>query len=49
MKVCEEKLNNFLDMIFNLYHSVKRENSDLKNKIKELEELIYILRSESAS
>lgn len=49
MKVCEEKLNNFLDMIFNLYHSVKRENNDLKNKIKELEELIYILRSESAS
>lgn len=49
MKVSEEKLNNFLDMIFNLYHSVKRENNDLKNKIKELEELIYILRSESAS
>jgi len=49
MKVCEEKLNNFLDMIYNLYHSVKKENNELKNKIKELEELIYILRSESAS
>ena len=49
MKVSKEKLNDFLDMIYNLYHSVKKENNDLKNKIKELEELIYILRSESAS
>jgi len=49
MKVSKEKLNNFLDMIYNLYHSVKKENNDLKDKIKELEELIYILRSESAS
>jgi len=49
MKVSKEKLNDFLDMIYNLYHSVKKENNDLKDKIKELEELIYILRSESAS
>ena len=37
MKVSKEKLNDFLDMIYNLYHSVKKENNDLKNKIKELE------------
>lgn len=49
VSLCEEKLNDFLDMIYNLYHSVKKENIDLKNKIKELENTIYILRSESAS
>jgi len=49
MKVCEEKLNDFLDMIYGLYHSVKKENIELKDKIKHYENLIYILRSESGS
>ncbi len=50
MKVSEEKLNDFLEMIYNLYHSVKNENKMLKQKIRDLEgELNYILRSESAS
>lgn len=49
MKVDEEKLNDFLEMIYNLYHSVKKENNELKDKIKYYENLIYALRSESAS
>lgn len=39
MKVCEEKLNDFLEMIYGLYHSVKKENNELKAKIKYYEML----------
>lgn len=49
MNISEEKLNDFLDMIYKYYHSVKDENIMLKNKIKELETIIYALRLESAS